>query len=163
MTIEELSAYGLTRMDDEQIEMYLKVHHIGVLALPAEGAPYQIPMAYGYDGGTSLYFNFVTGQSSRKVELSETSGKASFLVYRAETIFNWRSVALSGSIRPLQDDEYADLTEAQLPAWRPELLETASESEPTRIFEFEIEEQSGVRHAIQPPADWQRVSPERSG
>lgn len=162
MTIDELTAYGMDRMDDEEIESYLKFQRVGVLALPTTDAPYLLPMAYGYDGGSHLYFNYVVGAESRKVELSDIADIASFLVYKAETMFHWRSVSLTGSIRRFPKAEYDTLTEAQIPAWRPELLETASETEQTQVYEFHIEEQTGIKHSIRPPSYWQQVSPDRS-
>ena len=158
MTVDELTAYGLQRMDDEEIEAYLAAHSLGVLALPTAGAPYLIPMSYGYDGGSGVYFSFLVGERSRKADLSESAESVSFLVYTAETMFHWQSVVLVGSIRALPDEEWDDLTESQAPKWRPELMETASESETVRLFEMQIEERSGIKHTIRPPSFWQRSS-----
>lgn len=157
MTIDELSGYGMQQMDDEEIESFLKIQSQGVLGLPAEGAPYMIPMSYGFDGGSRLYFFYVVGSQSRKEELSTQSETASFLVYSAE-MFHWRSVLLTGTIRSLPEEKRANLTEAQTPTWRPELIETASETEETRLYEFRIDERAGVRHDVQAPSFDQRSS-----
>lgn len=162
MTIDELSAYGMQRMDEEEIDRYLEFHHHGVLGLPSDGAPYLLPMAYGYDGGSRLIFTFVVADESRKLALTDAADVASFLVYKAETMFDWRSVVLVGSIRRLSDEDYAELSDSEIPTWRPELFETASESEETHVFEFRIEERTGVKHTIQPPGYWQLSSPERT-
>lgn len=162
MTIDELTEYGMQRMDEEEIETYLELHNLGVLALSTDDAPYLLPMSYGYDGDSRLYFTYILGKESRKAELSNAVGRASFLVYRAETMFHWRSVVLVGSLRELSESERTDLSDSELPAWRPELLEAASESIETGIFEFLVEERSGLKHTITPPGFWQRVSPDRS-
>jgi nitroimidazol reductase NimA-like FMN-containing flavoprotein (pyridoxamine 5'-phosphate oxidase superfamily) len=73
-------------------------------------------------------------------------------------MFHWRSVLLTGTIRSLPEEKRANLTEVQTPAWRPELIETASETEATRFYEFQIDERAGVRHDIQPPSFDQRTS-----
>ena len=162
MTVDELTAYGMQRMDDEEIEEYLAFHSLGVLALPTDGAPYLLPMSYGYDGGSKLYFSFLVGERSRKAELSEAADSASFLVYNAETMFHWQSVVLVGSIRALSDEQSNEITESRLPKWRPEIMQTASDAESMRLFEFQIEERSGIKHMIRPPSFWQRTSREAS-
>ncbi|AEH39361.1 pyridoxamine 5'-phosphate oxidase family protein [Halopiger xanaduensis] len=162
MTIDELTDYGMERMTDDEIEVFLKTQSLGVLGLPTEGTPYLIPLSYGYDGGSTLYFVYVVGAESRKATLSDRADTASFLVYSAETMFHWRSVLATGSLRRLSDDERSAITDAQTPIWRPELLETASEAESTRIYELTVDEWTGIRHAIAPPTFAQRSSRDQS-
>jgi len=151
MTIDSLEEHGMERMDDEEIEQFLSMQSMGVLGLPTEDEPYLLPMSYGFDGESRLYFFYLVGEESRKAELSEQAESASFLVYNAETAFHWRSVVLSGTLRELSEDESADLTDAQTPTWRPKLIQAASESEQTRFWKFSIEELTGIRHDAQPP------------
>jgi uncharacterized protein len=157
MTVDELSDYGMQRMDDEEIESFLLTQSQGVLGLPTEGAPYLLPMSYGFDGGSQLYFFYVIGAQSRKETLSSQGVPASFLVYTAE-MFHWRSALLTGTIRRLSEEKRANLTEAQTPTWRPELIETASKSEEARFYEFRIEECTGIRHDVQAPDPSRRRS-----
>ena len=157
MTVDELSNYGMQRMDDEEIESFLTMQSQGVLGLPTDGAPYLLPMSYGFDGGSQLYFYYIIGAQSRKEELSTQAETASFLVYSAE-MFHWRSVLLTGTLQKLPEEEKANLTEGQTPTWRPELIETASETEETRFYVFQIEERTGIRHDIQPPTIYQQSS-----
>lgn len=156
MTVEELTEYGMERLTDTEVERFLSSHHVGVLGLAAEQSPYLIPMSYGYDGGASLYFLYVIGSDSTKAELSDRDTQASFLVFTAETLFIWRSVRLRGSVNSLPDERRGELREGQLPAWRPELLETASESRRTRLYEFRIDDWSGIRHTGLPPGLFER-------
>jgi len=151
MTIDELEAYGMERMDDEEIEQFLSMQSMGVLGLPTEDEPYLLPMSYGFDGGSRLYFFYLVGEESRKAELSERSESASFLVYSAETAFHWRSVVLAGTLRELSEDESETVTDAQTPTWRPKLIQAASETERTRFWEFSIEDATGIRHDALPP------------
>lgn len=152
MTVDELGEYGMQRMDDKEIEKFLMTQSLGILGLPTEGAPYLLPMSYGFDGGSRLYFFYIVGNQSRKEELSTRTEAASFLVYSAETAFHWRSVLLLGTIRKLPEGKRADLKENQTPTWRPELFEGVSEIEETDFWVFQIEESTGIRHAMRPPS-----------
>lgn len=151
MTVDELGEYGMERLDDEEVEGFLSSHSLGVLGLPTGNEPYLIPMSYGYEGGTQLYFFFVEGDQSRKAELSTQAESATFLVFTAETMFNWRSVSLTGTIQQLPDEERANLTDDQIPGWRPELFDTASETEQTSLYEFRIDDWTGLKHTGLPP------------
>ncbi|MDS0223370.1 pyridoxamine 5'-phosphate oxidase family protein [Haloarcula sp. S1AR25-5A] len=151
MTIDELGKYGMSKMSDDEVEGFLSSQSLGVLGLATGGAPYMIPMSYGFDGGSCLYFFFVVGAESRKENLVEQSESASFLVYNAETMFHWQSVILTGTIQKLPEDKRADIEASSDPKWRPELFETASEMEGTHLFQFQIKEWSGIRHVGLPP------------
>lgn len=157
MTLDELENYGMAELTDEEVESFLSSHSLGVLGLPTENVPYLIPMSYGYEGGVNLYFFFVSGTESRKEALATAGEQASFLVYSAETMFQWRSVLLEGSIRQLSGDDRAELTEETSPKWRPELFEQASESERTQVYEFDIEEWSGIKHTGLPPSLYRKA------
>ncbi|SEH15440.1 Nitroimidazol reductase NimA, pyridoxamine 5'-phosphate oxidase superfamily [Natronorubrum sediminis] len=158
MTVDELTEYGMERMDDDDIVRFLSTHSLGVLGLPAEETPYLIPMSYGFDGESRLYFGYVVGSQSRKADLSEQTDTATFLVYSAETMFHWRSVLMTGTLRELPPDETSKATAVEGPMWRPELLETVSETRGNHYYELQIEEWTGLRHAIEPPAFTQRSS-----
>ncbi|GAB7020903.1 pyridoxamine 5'-phosphate oxidase family protein [Halostagnicola bangensis] len=162
MTINELTDYGMERMTDEEIEQFLETRSLGIIGLPTGEAPYLVPMSYGYDGGSTLYFIYVVGSESRKATLSDQADTVSFLVYSAETMFHWRSVLATGSLRQLSEDELSTVSDAQTPIWRPELLETASEIESTQVYELTVDEWTGIRHAIEPPTFAQRSSREQS-
>ena len=151
MTIDELTDFGMHQMSDKEVEGFLSSQSIGTLGLPTDAEPYLIPMSYGYNEASRLYFYFVGGNGSRKVELADRAETAAFLVYSAETAFNWESVGLTGTIRKLPEDRRSEIVETAAPTWRPELVETASESLETRIYEFRIKEWTGVRHTGLPP------------
>jgi nitroimidazol reductase NimA-like FMN-containing flavoprotein (pyridoxamine 5'-phosphate oxidase superfamily) len=98
MTLEEFEEQGMERMSDEEIEGPLSSQNMGVLALPTDGPPSMRLLSFWFDGESSLYFLYILGSSSRKDALSIQAGIARFLMCRAETMFNWRSVPLAGSI-----------------------------------------------------------------
>ena len=151
MTTDELSEHGMVQMDDEAIRGFLSSQNVGVLGLPTDGAPALRPMSFWFDDDSRLYFFYLTGSSSRKVELTDQAIVARFLVYRAETTFNWRSVLLAGSISNVPDDERTDLMEDAELSGRPDIFERASTAENTRFYRLEIEDQSGIKHLGLPP------------
>lgn len=151
MAIDELTHFGIDEMTDEEIEGFLSSQSMGTLGFPTDTEPYLIPMSYGYNEGSRLYFYFVGSNGSRKIELADQAKTATFLVYSAETAFNWESVRLTGTIQKLPRDRRGDIAETATPTWRPELFETASKSLETQIYEFQIEEWTGIRHTGLPP------------
>lgn len=151
MTITELEAYGMEQMDDDEIDQILSTQDVGILGLPGEEAPGLRPLTFWFDETDTLYFLYVLGASSRKAELSDRADIARFLVYRVETTFNWRSALLTGRIERVPDAEQEAIkAEMDIP-WRPDVFERASESEDTRVYKFEIDEQAGIKQLELPP------------
>ena len=149
MTIEALGEYGMVEMTDEEVAGYLASQRVGVLGLPTDGAPSLRPLSFGFDGESRLYFLYVVGDESQKVELSEAAESAQFLVYSAETPFNWRSVLLTGRVRAVDDVETArDVVDG---AWRPEVFERAKDEKATAYYAFDIDEWTGLKHLGLPP------------
>jgi nitroimidazol reductase NimA-like FMN-containing flavoprotein (pyridoxamine 5'-phosphate oxidase superfamily) len=152
MTVESLEKLGIEHMSEENIENFLKSQGVGILALPTDGAPYIFPLSFGYDGKKRLYFTFVTSDSSEKAELTSEGGEASFLIYTAESPFSWRSVVCQGTVSEVPREDWGDHDEAMADnAWHPDLFERAFELEEILVYQFEIEEWSGLRHAGLPP------------
>lgn len=146
MTTEELQSYGLEEMRDEDIENFLDSQSTGVLGLPGGEVPYLLPLSYGFDGDSSLYFTYLLGEESEKKRRTETAERAPFLVYTAETMFSWRSVLLEGRFERLEPSEWSDVTEHLDGIWRPEIFKTATTERNVSIYEYTIEEWSGIRH-----------------
>jgi uncharacterized protein len=151
MTVDELTEYGVNRMDDVEIRDFLLSQGMGVLGLPSGDAPYLLPMSFGFDGNSRLYFTYVLGDDSRKDRMSSRSGSASFLVYSADTMFIWESVLLMGTLEEVPEDEWDDVQGAMAVAWQPELFREAGRTEGVKVYRFEIEERSGIKHVGLPP------------
>lgn len=151
MTVERLAEYGVTRMDDGEIRDFLASQRSGILGLPADEAPYLLPLSFGFDGEEELYFTYVTGDESRKRTLSDRADRARFLVYSATSAYVWESVLLTGTISEVHPDERAALEDVLANAWRPELFETAFGEETVSIYRFRIDERRGFRHSGLPP------------
>ncbi len=149
MTIDTLEAAGLTHMDDSDIAAFLSNQRVGVLGLPTKSGPYMIPLSFGYDGDSSLYFTFIGGSASRKQRLTEAAADATVLVYKVESMFHWESVLLQGNIEAVPESEWAELRSV-LRAWRPD-HEDAFRDDDVTIYRFHIDKREELRHAGLPP------------
>ncbi|SEO24650.1 hypothetical protein SAMN05216388_101019 [Halorientalis persicus] len=151
MTIGELEAYGLERLSDDEIDAFLASQRMGVLGLPTGNGPYMLPFSYGFDGASRLYFTYVHGSESRKTRLSERSDHASFLVYSAESPYNWQSVSVTGRLEAVPETEWEDIDDGLADTWRPKLVEAAAADVDVAIYALVVEERSGVKHTGLPP------------
>ncbi|MFC4541418.1 pyridoxamine 5'-phosphate oxidase family protein [Halosolutus amylolyticus] len=152
MSVDELREYGLAEMTDDEIRNFLSNRKMGVLGLPGEDGPYLLPLSFGYDGDRRLYFTYLLGAGSRKEAMSNAADTASFLVFAVDTMYNWQSVLLSGSIAAVPESEWDDLEEIMGDVWRPDLFETASLSGEVAVYEFRIDDRTGIKHQGLPPA-----------
>lgn len=151
MTVEGLQEFGLEEMSDEQIRNFLANRGVGVLGLPAEEVPYMLPMSFGYDGDSRLYFSYFLGTDSRKRELSERTETARFLVYSADSPFFWESVALVGTLTEIPEADWEDYEAALENAWHLDLFKKAESAGELRLYEFAIRSQRGFTYTGIPP------------
>lgn len=152
MSVDELREYGLVEMTDAEIRDFLSARKAGVLGLPDDDAPYLLPLSFGYDGDSRLYFTYLLGSGSRKEALTEAADAASFLAYSVDTVYNWESVLLTGRISLVPESAWDELEQVLDDAWRPGILESASLSGTLAVYEFRIDEQTGIKHGGLPPA-----------
>ena len=129
MTLDELAAYDVERMDDPEIRGLLSSHSVGVLGLPTRGAPSMRPRSFWYDGEDGLYLLYFLGSRSRKADLTERADHARFLVFTTESTFSWRSVLLTGVLVAVPPEEVGDVREAVEAVWRPDVFERALEGD----------------------------------
>lgn len=147
MSLGAIAETNAVSMTDDKIREFLRTEGVGTLALPQEDLPYTIPLSFGYDGQRSLYFVFLLfGAESRKETLAERAGRGRFLVYRAESIRDWQSVSLTGSLEPVED-EWDALRESMANAWHPDLFSTAQPMRGVRGYRFRIEDWTGIMQA----------------
>jgi hypothetical protein len=150
MALDEFDAEGVRRMDDDEMTRFLSSQHVGVLSLPTDGAPAMRPLSFWFDGDESVYFSYV-GAGSRKAALSDRAEAARFLVYRAETRYNWRSVILTGTIAEVPASEAVAVAEEMDLGRRPDAFERAGEAAETTLYRFAVTEWTGVSHVGLPP------------
>lgn len=159
MTIDQLTEYGLKRMDDEEIREVLSSHSTGVLGLPTEGVPYMLPLSYGFDGESKLFFTYLLGESSRKNALTDRAGRGRFLVYSIQTSFRWQSVLLTGDLTAVPEEEWAEIEAVARNAWRPNTLQTATTSAGVDVYEFTISDQTGIEQTGLAPEFRENLQP----
>lgn len=147
MPLDEVAESSPEPMTDARIREVLTEHGVGILGLVAGGAPYLVPMSFGYDGESALYFVFLLfGEQSRKETLAEREGEASFVVYSADSVHEWYSVRLTGHVEAVADDGWGQLREAMENAWHPDLFSAASPMRGTKGYRFRIDEWTGIHH-----------------
>lgn len=149
MSVEELQEVGMSRMSGSDIDQFLASQEVGVLSLPAEGAPYALPLSFTYDGESAVYFTYLLGADSRKEGLTESAELACFLVYSVDSAFQWESVLVSGPIEAVPREDWEQLGFEQ--PWRPDLFEQADLSGGVRVYRLTIDERIGIKHTGLPP------------
>lgn len=151
MTLEALARYGVERMDDDAVRAFLTTQNVGVLGLPTEGAPVLLPLTFGFDGESTLYFTFVVKGESEKRARAEGAEAATFLVYRADTAFTWQSVRLTGRIEAVPADDVDAAQDALANAWRPTLFEESTDGVDVELYRFVVEDWSAIKQTGLPP------------
>jgi hypothetical protein len=151
MTLDELAAYDVERMDEAEIRGFLSSHSVGVLGLPTGDAPSMRPMSFWYDGEDGLYLLYFLGSESRKVDLTERANDARFLVFTTESTFSWRSVLLSGGLSEVPREDVEAVRASVESVWRPDVFDRALAEEEVRLYRFEIAGRSGIKSVGLPP------------
>lgn len=150
MSIADIRESGATSMDDEEVEQFLRDQGVGVLALPARDAPYALPLSFGYDGDSSLYFTYLLfGTESKKEDLSEAAEVARFLVYAAGSMYEWRSVLLTGTLGEVPEEEWDELGAAMENAWYPDLFAASTPMRGIEGYRFEITDRTSIKHSTE--------------
>lgn len=146
MPVDDLRDYGVSRMDDDEIEAFLSEQSVGVLSLPRAERPVVRPMSFAFEDPSTLYFLYILTADSQKEAATNESESAEFLIYDATDRYHWTSVILSGTMTVVPEDDREAVQEKIELSWRPDVLEQASQSMNTKLYEFEITEQTGMRH-----------------
>ena len=157
MPVDDLADYGVHPMDDAEIEAFLSEQSLGVLCLPTGDMPVMRPMSFAFEAPDSVYFLYILTADSEKEAATDSSEPAEFLVYDAEDRYHWQSVILTGTMRPVPESDREAIQEQIELAWRPDVLERASESMNTRLYEFEISDRTGQKHEGLPEAYKRRI------
>ncbi|WP_246981818.1 pyridoxamine 5'-phosphate oxidase family protein [Halorientalis marina] len=103
-----------TPMDEGDIDDLLRSAGWGVLSLAADDEPYSIPVSTGYDG-EDVYFVFIRDSpTNTKFEFAGDGETARVLVTDVAGRFDWQSIAVTGTLRPVapDSDEWATLMDA---------------------------------------------------
>lgn len=148
MTTEGLLESSAEPMSDDQLQEILTEQGVGTLVLPADDLPYAVPMSFGLDGESTLYFLFLLfGEHSRKQTLTERAGRARVVVYTAQSMYDWQSVNLTGPISAVPEDDWGDLQTAMENAWHPTVFSSASPMRGVEGYRLQIEDWTGIQHS----------------
>lgn len=133
------------QMDERGIDQFLRSQGVGVLSLTDGTEAYGVPISFGYDGESRLFFVFLrVGEQDKKVEFASKSEKASFTTYNVDSKHDWQSVIASGTLRQVDDDEWDAVVDAiEDNAWYPSLFSQAEPMQDIQGWEFQIEDITG--------------------
>lgn len=149
MSVSAIVESGMVSMDDDQISEFMTQQGVGVLGVPDEEFPYLVPLSFGYDGDSAVYFVYLLfGTESRKEDLTEQAKRGRLLVYSARSMHEWQSVSVTGQIRGVDDDEWDTLQETMENAWHPDLFSSASPMRGVRGYRFDIDDWSGIQYGV---------------
>jgi hypothetical protein len=94
-----------TALSDEQVDAFLGRHETGVLSLARESEPYAIPISYGYDASSRLfYLRLVSTPESTKRQFLASSPRVQLVVYDADDDV-YRSVVATGRLERIDREE----------------------------------------------------------
>lgn len=125
-------------MNAEASAAFLERLGWGCLTLADEGSAYSVPMSFGYDGDSTLYFQVQTDDESDKMAYLDATTTATFLVPEVQPP-DWTSVIVRGPVRKVPDEEideaYAAFAEN---AWFPTCPWT-HDKDPTEVAFYKLE------------------------
>ena len=117
-------------MADAEVDAFLSRHETGVLSLARDGAPYAIPVSYGFDEESrDAYLRLVSTPDSEKREFLASEPQARIVVYE-EDGDAYESVVGVGTLRRIDLDELTPETIAQYGETRRPLFEIWADGKP---------------------------------
>ncbi|WP_132057242.1 pyridoxamine 5'-phosphate oxidase family protein [Halorussus amylolyticus] len=106
-------------MDEAAVDDFLERRGWGCLTLAKDDSAYSIPMSFGYDGDSTLYFQLQATENSEKMAYLDATTTAAFLVPEVAPP-DWTSVVARGELRRVPDDEIENVLNALADnAWFP--------------------------------------------
>lgn len=128
-------------MDETDVAAHLERAHTGVLALADDGNAYAVPVSFHYDDGR-LFLRMADDGSSKKLELLDSTARATFLVFDAEGEDDSWSVLIRGPVRELSGSERARFDAAAVNESFPPLrvFDETVEDLVVRVCEMDVEE-----------------------
>lgn len=91
-------------MDSDDIDDLLTAQGYGILSLCGDGAPYSIPISFGYDGEDVYFGMLVDSGQPTKMEYIEDGTTVRLLVTEIRGRFDWRSIAITGPVSAIERD-----------------------------------------------------------
>lgn len=144
MSSEVHSLLGI-KMDEPEIDEVLTEVGVGVLSMSAAGMPYGVPLSFGYDGDSSLYFVFLGATTElRKETYAQQSDVANFTTFEINPDGSWRSVIVAGPLDRITIEEWDTAREAVVDnAYQSNLLSEYELQENPNVWALRTQERSG--------------------
>jgi nitroimidazol reductase NimA-like FMN-containing flavoprotein (pyridoxamine 5'-phosphate oxidase superfamily) len=132
-------------MDEPKIDEVLTEVGVGVLSMSAAGMPYGVPLSFGYDGDSSLYFVFLGATTElRKETYAQQSDVANFTTFEINPDGSWRSVIVAGPLDRITIEEWDTAREAMVDnAYQSNLLSEYELQENPNVWALRTQERSG--------------------
>lgn len=93
-------------MGQHEITEFLTEQATGVLALSEDRRAYGIPMSFAYDEENErAIMDLGFADDSKKRRFLETTDEACLTVYEWNSPHDWRSVVVTGPMRPVDEDD----------------------------------------------------------
>lgn len=147
MSSNPYSQFTGVPMSSRDIDKLLKSRGYGIISLCRDGEPYSIPLSFGYDG-ERVYFGFIEDSPDpTKMAFIEDGATARLLVTDVRGRFDWRSIAITGTVRSV--DEEGERWEHLLDvlddnAWFMRSFEQSEAVESIQGWELEITDLQGL-------------------
>lgn len=92
-------------MSGEEIDSFVGEKGTCVLSLAKDGVPYSIPVSYGYDDSSGLfYFRLGFTEDSEKKDFIEEDAKTRAVLYD-KINGDWKSVIAKGTMESIDEDD----------------------------------------------------------
>jgi hypothetical protein len=140
-------AWTASELDAGAVSDLLEDAGYGVLALANDGESYAVPMSFGFDGDSTIYFQFGFGEGSVKRAFLDATSAATLVVHDVRTCDDWHSVVVTGPIDRVPEsrsvDAFAALSDnAVLPRNALDDRLTAADFE---LYRLDVESATGRR------------------
>ena len=132
--------------DDQMTRLLTQAGH-GTLTLAADSTPYALPMSFGYDRESSIYFQFGFSEGSRKRAFLDRTTGATLAVTKVLPPTEWESVIAAGDIGRVTSDEEQRRAFGVLHdnAWFPTFIFNDPETFDLELYRLDVKSTTGYR------------------
>jgi nitroimidazol reductase NimA-like FMN-containing flavoprotein (pyridoxamine 5'-phosphate oxidase superfamily) len=138
--------YG-SEMSESAIADSLEAQGLGTLSMGNESGGYGIPMSFGFDRSQNrCLLQISEGEGNLKTDFLEEGGRVSLSTFEWESIDEWRSVIVRGTIKQISDEEIpkaAGIFAAQAKIASLDVFHQPIEDMDLVWYEIQIEEKHG--------------------
>jgi hypothetical protein len=135
------------RMRETDVDELLLEVGWGVVSMAHDGRPYSLPLSFGYEPPSAIYFVFAgASDEGRKVRYAESTAAAGLLVVDIEGPSDWRSAYVEGPLERVHAEEWDAAREALADnGWHPQLYTNVEKGTDPRVWKLAVDEKNGRR------------------